>query len=360
MAQLARLLQTDMASLAKMLEKQGRGKDTVLAHITPKEAALLKARGGRGSRNPATGLLEFEDVPLVETPTTQVSTPTTVTSEPVVNVQAGGSDAGGGGLVTPSPAPEISVFPGAQPTEGPTQQAAAQQLGYGLTDYQGLNVPISPTQLGTGTAGIVPQQPVLTDQQLSTQLGFPAAPTTGPTPEAAAALPEQPSAIQKLLSGLSTDQLARLGLTGALGLAGVSRAKQGAKQVQAATAQEQAIAQPYQVQGQALTGAALRGELSPASMQAYQAAQAQLNQQIANRGGVGAAQAASQLETLRNQLLSNQYSMGLQVSQIGDNIALGAIQTGLQLDQQLNVANQNFYTSLAAIAAGVPFGTRAA
>jgi hypothetical protein len=59
-------------------------------------------------------------------------------------------------------------------------------------------------------------------------------------------------------------------------------------------------------------------------------------------------------------LLNNQYTYGLQVSQIGDNIALGAIRTGLQLDQSLNQATTGFYTQLAALAAGatvIPSGT---
>jgi len=90
-------------------------------------------------------------------------------------------------------------------------------------------------------------------------------------------------------------------------------------------------------------------------MQSYQAAQAQLQQQVANTGGVGAAQAAATLENLRQTLLNNQYNYGLQVSQIGDSIALGAIQQGMQLDQQLNQASTNFYTQLAAIGAGSGF-----
>jgi hypothetical protein len=40
------------------------------------------------------------------------------------------------------------------------------------------------------------------------------------------------------------------------------------------------------------------------------------------------------------------------VMQIGDNIALGAINTQLQLDQQLNAANKSFYASLGQLAAG--------
>ncbi len=39
----------------------GRNGDTLLAHITPKEAAMLKRKGGAGTRNPRTGLLEFWD-----------------------------------------------------------------------------------------------------------------------------------------------------------------------------------------------------------------------------------------------------------------------------------------------------------
>ena len=61
-ASLRKSLSLDMPALAEMLRSKGRGKDTVLAHITPQEAALLKKRGGRGSRNPDTGLLEFDRV----------------------------------------------------------------------------------------------------------------------------------------------------------------------------------------------------------------------------------------------------------------------------------------------------------
>jgi len=63
---LARILDSDMPRLplrkaAEQLRKKGRGRDTVLAHITPREAARLKAEGGSGTINPYTGLPEFED-----------------------------------------------------------------------------------------------------------------------------------------------------------------------------------------------------------------------------------------------------------------------------------------------------------
>jgi len=48
-----------LADVAKYLSSQGRNGDTMLAHITPAEARLLKAMGGSGTINPRTGLPEF-------------------------------------------------------------------------------------------------------------------------------------------------------------------------------------------------------------------------------------------------------------------------------------------------------------
>jgi len=52
---------TEMKKTAKKIEKMGRKGDTILAHINPKEAAMLKAHGGSGGKNPKTGLLEFNE-----------------------------------------------------------------------------------------------------------------------------------------------------------------------------------------------------------------------------------------------------------------------------------------------------------
>ena len=45
--------------LAKELQSFGRNGDTMLAHITPQEARMLKRMGGSGTINPVTGLPEF-------------------------------------------------------------------------------------------------------------------------------------------------------------------------------------------------------------------------------------------------------------------------------------------------------------
>jgi hypothetical protein len=48
-----------IAEAAQLVASKGRRGDTMLAHITPAEAQLLRARGGSGTINPATGLPEF-------------------------------------------------------------------------------------------------------------------------------------------------------------------------------------------------------------------------------------------------------------------------------------------------------------
>jgi len=48
-----------LKSLARELPKHGRYGDSIVAHINPEEAALLKALGGSGTINPTTGLPEF-------------------------------------------------------------------------------------------------------------------------------------------------------------------------------------------------------------------------------------------------------------------------------------------------------------
>jgi hypothetical protein len=53
-----------LAGAAEALRQKGRGGDTILAHINPQEARMLKSMGGAGTINPATGLLEFKGGPI--------------------------------------------------------------------------------------------------------------------------------------------------------------------------------------------------------------------------------------------------------------------------------------------------------
>lgn len=51
--------------LAEMIRKQGKGEDTILAHISPLEAMILKDMGGSGTINPKTGLPQFTWLPRI-------------------------------------------------------------------------------------------------------------------------------------------------------------------------------------------------------------------------------------------------------------------------------------------------------
>jgi hypothetical protein len=60
----------------------------------------------------------------------------------------------------------------------------------------------------------------------------------------------------------------------------------------------------------------------------------------------------AQVEALRQQLLQNQYDYGLKVSGIGDNIATGAIKTGLEADRYVNQLTNSYFTNIARTAYG--------
>ena len=338
---LARLLRadiqetSDLKSIAKMLANKGRGNDTLLAHITPREVKILKAAGGSGTVNPDTGLMEFDDSFDYEQ-----FVPASQPAESFSPEVASGEVA-----YSPSytqyepPAQAAAEAPAAANVSGVPAAAVAAAYPQGMADF--------PSEVGAATR--------------------PAIPMPGQRPSALGEAPE--SALQKYVidpykalkdaTGLTGADLLRVGGAGTGAILGRQQAKKAAEQIQQATQEQKNLGAPYQQTGQELQRAAMSGELTPQGAQAYQAMRAQMAQGVESRGGVGVAQAQAQTEAFRQQLLANQYNLGLQVSQIGDNIALGAIRTGMQLDQQLNQANQQFYTQLAAIAGGGTYGYQA-
>jgi hypothetical protein len=62
-----------LKSIAQEMQQMGRGGDTMLAHINPQEAALLKRLGGSATINPATGLPEYFVKGIVKAVTKPVS-----------------------------------------------------------------------------------------------------------------------------------------------------------------------------------------------------------------------------------------------------------------------------------------------
>ena len=55
------LMKKTPSTLDDYIASQGSGKDTMVAHLNPKEAMLLKMMGGSGRINPRTGMLEFDE-----------------------------------------------------------------------------------------------------------------------------------------------------------------------------------------------------------------------------------------------------------------------------------------------------------
>jgi hypothetical protein len=323
----------DVRQIAALLQAKAP-QGHMLAYITPQEAALLKAQGGSGEPDAETGIPSFqEDFETGFEGYVQQGTP-----EPAYSGPSGAEEAATVGLqpqfsetISAPPPPGISIF-GNQPVD---YQA----------EFGGAPVPETPATYGE--AG----QP-RTTAELMTLAG-----RLGPTGEAVK--PEKPYADRLAEAlGISKDTLGKLGVAGIQGLLGGRQAAQAREAGQAGRREIQAVAAPYQAQGQQLQAAAQRGELTPTGQQAIAAARAQAAQGAERRGGVGAQQTEAQVQALRNQLLQQQYDYGLKLSGIGDQMALGAIRTGMQADQYANQLTSSYFSNIARIAAGTPAATR--
>jgi len=148
------------ADAAKFASK-GRNGDTLVAHITPEEAKVLKAMGGSGTINPSTGFLEFYD--------SDGSGNASDSGNPTGGDNGGGGGGGGGSSDAATavsdaigagfgpessgygnqggPGPNASAGMSSADPEGTSQAAnmstatAAQQagLGVGIADTGGVN-----------------------------------------------------------------------------------------------------------------------------------------------------------------------------------------------------------------------------
>jgi hypothetical protein len=302
----------DVRKIAALLQSKGRGRDTILAHITPQEAALLKSRGGRGSTNPDTGLLEFEDdvgaIEDYQTPAPGEAGPPPETYTP----------------------PEQEMFYGQPaPQQAPISEPVTSPI---YSDY-GAGLP------GAGAPGTTFTTP-----------GYAAA-QEQVAPEAVK--PDQGLADKvSAATGLSKDALARaLGVT-VQGLSTALLTRRAQREAGAARAETERLGAPYRAKAQELMSQAQAGQLTPVGQQAIEAARARMAQATAGRGGVGAAQQATQLEAFRQQLLQQQYDLGVKLAGVADQFALRAIQQGLTADQQVNQMLSQSMSNIGAIFAG--------
>ena len=383
---LSKTLGLGLPALAEMIRAKGRGKDTILAHITPREAALLKKRGGAGTINPDTGLLEFQTEDDYYIPDEDsgpyIPEGTVYEPDPYYPEQAGPTY------------DELQYTPQAGPTynelqytpeAGPTYRELGYEPGdggggggsatvpdgqdysqFGKTlyyqDENGVPTPYTPEQVAAANpqyypGGVLPtegQQTVFTPEGRSYYQNL--------TPISTVKPPKTKEELQKdkdysnLLS-----QLLRLGLGAGTAYAltrGVAQpaAKKAEEQAQTAKNERMAIAAPYQGIGKGLIAGAQAGNLSASNIQAVKAARAMAAQNISRTGGVGVLQGANSIADLEARLLDNQLIQGIKIANIGDNYAINAIQAGMQADKELAASQADFAKQLSTLLAPMVLG----
>lgn len=322
----------DVRQIARLLQAKAP-EGHMLAYITPEEAKLLKSQGGSGKEHEDTGVPSFQleyDTGGYDTGGFEGLSSETVQAPPVANVQTTVQDRPfeGGAPI------DLGYAPGTTPTNKPIDLGQAAPVS-------------APAPVSTPEAPYLPQG------------AFPAGAYA--PPEGGAGRGYEPYQIdttppktmgdkyRDLAKGLGVteDQLGKLGIAGVSTLYNAYQSNKAQREAEAAKREQQGLAAPYQQKGAELQRAAQAGELTPEGQRQLQAVQAQAAQQASARGGaVGAAQTQAQIEALRSQLLQQQYDYGLKLSGIGDQIALGAIKTGLEADRYVQSLNSSFYTNM--------------
>jgi len=276
--------------LAEMLRQMGRGRDTILAHITPEEAQMLMDAGGSGDTNPNTGLPEFQEEDFF------------------------GSefDPYGGQAVTSASggiSPEAEAYYTGQTGAffDRDMQTAAEQGAQGQMDIGFGPGRFGPQYTPRDVSGMAP------DQFQRQMEGIGAGPGLAET-------------LESKLGGVSDlaakyPRLAQAAGYSAQGLVGMLQAARARKQGRDEAARLSALGAPLRAQGESLRQQALSGTLTPQQAAQQEAQRARLRQSAAGRGAVTGTQ-AGMIETQ----LGRQRS---ELSQVNLNNAL----------KQLNLAN---------------------
>lgn len=358
MAKLSKALRTDLNEMAALLRSKGRNGDTILAHINPEEAALLKRRGGSGKPNPYTGLPEFQEEYAMFGGDT-----------PAQEFVAGG---GAAPEVAPVEAPSVSASPqyygvdtatGSYGPGGELLGSWSPELGaYASPQYANVETPFA----SYGPQGQV--QGVYSPElgMYTSQAGFP----TGGAPETPGAIApgvtppgEEKGALDKMEEWLRKHPGATSAL-GALGKFGIGALGTLPIRQQARTAQQQAQTMGQEIsdlgaqartQGKQMLAQAQAGQLTPAQQQQIEAARAQSRQAMERAGvtsGVAAQQSEANVQRLVQQYVSNNISDALKMINLGDTWAAKGITAGYNASQTANQAANMFYSNLLGLVGG--------
>lgn len=309
----------DLKALAEMLRRQGRGQDTILAHITPQEAALLKSRGGAGTMNPATGLPEFENGDFL-----------------------GGYE----------------------------DMAPAEQQGF---DNQVFS-PETVSQPIDMSNAFIYSAPADTMEQAQTQPQFEPAMTRSFAPQMAAMPNEfvgpqqvrdfkQEAIDQGAAPGRSFEDMLKTGAKQVLGtreglaglgtLASIYQARQAGQQARRMQQELSQIGAPNRALGQEMIARGQRGELTPVQQQQMAALDARQKQQLAQRGltsGTAQQQQQARMQEMQQRGAQDLIDQGIKIAGIGDQYQAAAIRAGYAADQatrdMLNTTLTNLYRTI--------------
>jgi len=351
MAKIASILKADMSLpfLAQELRKKGRGKDTMLAHITPREARMLKEAGGSGTINPDTGLPEY-DTSFWDS-LTDFFSPSAAQAVPETNVPK---------ITNRAEDLSQNYSPSSYDNFQSTSYDPNWMSGYTTAGYNNPGQQFTP--YNQPFSGMAPTPPVrevdFAVPNVQTQDQTVSEDTAGQTTKLQDRVNTDPTK-SGFLDRLTSDPLKlALGLGGlGMGLYGQSQARSQANnlasQIAAISEQQKTMAQPYLTQGATQYGQAVQGALTPVQQQQFDAARAQIAQQASRTGAVGAMQATALEERMRQQALNSQLTAGLQILGTGNTVMnnafaneIQALQTRGQLAGQAAQVGSQFFAAL--------------
>ena len=301
-------------ALAEQLRQMGRGRDTMLAHITPEEADMLLEAGGSGSINPQTGLPEFQ---------------------PTYDYDFGYGDA---------PTPEMQQFQ----QQMPSLDAFINNPGF-TPDYSSFRTPVGINNrfsADTGAQGGFQELPFTPRAAPRPAEAMPVAPMGQLTTREVAPTPA-PGLLERIEgAGKKFEQFARESPTAArLGGAGLNLglsallARRAGREREAYARDLRGMAQPYAQAQQEALARAQGGGMTPQQQRAFDIAQARARQGLSaqNLGAGSAAAGIQSAQAQRARTLARQESFdsAMDAARIRDSYLREAARQELAADTDL-------------------------
>lgn len=316
--------------LAEMLRQMGRGRDTILAHITPEEAQMLMDMGGSGDINPNTGLPEFQEEdffgsefdPYGGQEVTSASGGISPEAEAYYTGQLGAAPRDMTGFRQPSP----------------LEPAGATPMPSGFRFD--MNIP-------SATQRVDITSPVYREPFAVTQRDFlPEVPEQpGFLRTAAQAVEDTASQARQLAREYPT--VAKMLSTGATTLPALINAIRARREAEKSAAELRALGAPLRAQGEALRQQALAGQLTPQQAAQQEAARARLRQAGSTRGATTGTQAGmieSQLGRQRAQLSETNLNNAIKQLNLANAYDEAAIRAKLAADRDVSDTLGRIYT----------------